>query len=219
MSHTSRLSASVGVCSFGENRLSSGSAESKRRAEASCPLARVRAPSGGKMRIRPENSAGDAGKDKRASKAFSTRLCAKNKARPLMGMDWKILRGRKGAIKSPWPLCADDGGCCLGQTAGVPEPDKRNWRISADVTDEFQGIRHECVPAAAPQEMEGLNRQNYNRTYPSVFGSGFRWLELRDLTRDRLAAIPRQQDPGWTVEERCESSAVGLECRFQNGCE
>ena len=133
MCHTSPPSASGEECYFAKNPLNSGCSRSKERKRKSGDFWPGEV--GGNIRIRPENSAGDAGKVKRASKAFSTRLSAKNQTRPLMGMDWKILRGWKGAIKSPWALRADDGRSCLGETPGVPEPDQRDCRISADVTD------------------------------------------------------------------------------------
>src|SRR5271170_7117980 len=116
--------ASGEECCFVGSPLSNGSAKLKairKRRSPDRPKS-----SSDTIPIRPENSAGDAGKDIRASKAFSTWLCAEDQARPDMGMDWKVLREWKGAIKSAGALCADDGRRCSGEAAGVAEPDQRD---------------------------------------------------------------------------------------------
>jgi hypothetical protein len=56
------------------------------------------------IRVEPENTAKDAGKDHRASKAISNRLPSKNEAWPAMDMDWQILRKWRREDESSWQL-------------------------------------------------------------------------------------------------------------------
>src|SRR5580658_6845457 len=126
-SRTSQQCESADGFYSGENRLSSGSERSKRLGGSERPAKELALGAGsGTMRIRPENSAGDAGKENRASKAISARLCSKGKAWPQMGVDWKVPRGWNREDKGPWPLCGSDGGSIPGKIAQIEALECRN---------------------------------------------------------------------------------------------
>ncbi len=169
------------------------------------------------MRIRPENSAGDAGKENRASKAISTRLCSKGKAWPQMGVDWKVPRGRNREDKGPWPLCGSDGGRSMGETARTLTSPERAGRAASSLAHKFQGIRFKRVPSSATQEMEGLNRPDNNRTNWNTSDYGIRELRSERSYPGSTAEVSRRQGT-LAVAERGKPSSVGLERDLQDGC-
>jgi len=72
------------------------------------------------VRVEPENSAGDAGKEHRASKAISIRLRSESEAWPAMDMDRKIPREWRREDQGSWTLRANDRGYGTGEIAGSP---------------------------------------------------------------------------------------------------
>ena len=198
--------------------MSSGSERSKPLGGSERPAKELALGAGsGTMRIRPENSAGDAGKENRASKAISTRLCSKGKAWPQMGVDWKVPRGRNREDKGPWPLCGSDGGRSMGETARTLTSPERAGRAASSLAHKFQGIRFKRVPSSATQEMEGLNRPDNNRTNWNTSDYGIRELRSERSYPGSTAEVSRRQGT-LAVAERGKPSSVGLERDLQDGC-
>ena len=156
------------------------------------------------------------GKENRASKAISTRLCSKGKARPQMGMDWKVPRRRNREDEGPWLLCGSDGGRSMGETARTLTSPERAGRAASSLANKFQGIRFKRVPSSATQEMEGLNRPDNNRTNWNTSDYGI--LELRaERSYPRSTAEVSRLQGTLTVAERGKPSSVGFERDLQNG--
>ena len=119
---------------------------------------------------RTRNSARDAGRKNRASKAISTRLCSKSKARPEMGVDRKIPRRRDREDKGSRPLCGADGRRGVGKIARVFAPPERESGAATIVANELQGIRFKrsiCRSVARSGRTLQTRRQpnEYKNTY------------------------------------------------------
>jgi len=81
----------------------------------------------------------------------------------------------------------------MGKTPRIfATPERAGWAARC-LADEFQGLRYQLLPPAAPQEMEGLNGPDDNRTNSNAFAKSVRGFELIDLSRDRLQMFPDQK--------------------------
>src|SRR5215471_7033667 len=133
-----------------------------------------------------------------------------------MGVDWQIPRRWSGEDKGPRPLCGADRRRGLGKTSGVLASLERAGWATACLTDKFQGVCTERLPAPAPQEMEGLNGPDNNRTNSNTFTKSVRGLRTDGSQSGSATEIPRSK--GAVAIAKCgQPPQVGFERNLQNG--
>ena len=131
-------------------------------------------------------------------------------------MDWKLPRERRREDKGPWPLCGSDRGRSMGKTARTLASFEREGWAASGLADKLQGVCDERLSPAAPQEVEGLNRSDDDRTNRNT--PAFSVRELR-IGRSHTGSAPEasRRQSAITLEERGEPPSVGLERHLQDG--
>lgn len=125
--------------------------------------------------------------------------------------------GETLAAKKPEPLLtAEDGRRRLGKTSGVLASPERAGRATKCLTNEFQGVRAECLSPAATQEMEGLDEPDDNRTNSNTFAKRVRGLRTDRSQTGSVTAFSRSEVTV-AVAKRSQPPQVGLERDLQNG--